>query len=414
MIWIVLYIIIGMLWQASVAVRLRNTELYRLTHRRMFIVAGVAVVGMVLYFFRGMFGSDAVAGIVGFWLVMVVAFCIVWVALIAANVFSAARYGQEWMTFRNRSFGGMVLWPVGILSVEKALRSEIVLRVECLFSSQTRKWPLARKNFSDLRNVRLRSFDHDGYKIYVQCNPARIISTTAKIDKDSIAGRKCFLCPANRPKEQDLIAWRDYDILVNPYPIFDPHLTIPCREHQPQLIKSHLGDMLDLAHELKGWAVFYNGPKCGASAPDHFHFQAVRVANIPLYSDYENLEHEDVKENVVRIKDYSREVLCIEGSRGLVIETMENLYADLHYDQPDDEEPMMNVVCVWTGRKWRLFVIPRLTYRPSQYFEGKYVISPGTIEMCGVMIAPKVEDYGNITLDDILDIYRQVSYVVGV
>lgn len=413
MIALVTYLLLTLVWQLSVAYRLQTSELYMLVHKRLFIVAAIAALCMVFFMLPMPFEAAAV-GIIRFWLVMVGAFTLVWVALIVANIYSSVRYGFDWFNNRNRVLLAVLVMPVGWFTIEPKLRKIISLRVAGLFAGQCRKWELASKNFKALKDVKLRGFAADGFKLYVQCNPARIISTTAKIDNKSISERKCFLCPANRPKEQDLIPWRDYDILVNPYPIFDPHLTIPFREHIPQLIRPHLTDMLALAKELPGWAVFYNGPKCGASAPDHFHFQAVFASRLPLWLDYNRLEKSELKDGVFRIENYGREVICLEGTEDEVVKAFDELMPFMHYDTEEDSEPMMNVVCVSMPVGYKLFVLPRSKYRPSQYFDGKFTISPGTVEMCGVMIAPRFEDYDKLALEDIMDMYSQVSYRVAI
>ena len=147
-------------------------------------------------------------------------------------------------------------------------------QVNELFEQQLSVWEMARNNFEGLKTVQIREFDFDGFGVKVQFNPARMVSSGAKVDAKTIAQRKCFLCAANRPEVQRGIEWRDYDILINPFPIFPRHLTIPRREHVDQQLVPYISDMFDLARELPDFVVFYNGPKCGASAPDHMHFQA--------------------------------------------------------------------------------------------------------------------------------------------
>ncbi len=162
-------------------------------------------------------------------------------------------------------------------------------RIEQLFSSQMEVWDLARENYADLSLVETHEFDFGDFNIIVQFNPKRMVSTTAKIDAVSLAARKCFLCRENRPQQQERIEWRDYDLLVNPFPIFRKHFVFAKQAHEPQQIVGTIGDMLELARELPNYAVFYNGPKAGASAPDHHHFQAAEKELMPLIGDYERL-----------------------------------------------------------------------------------------------------------------------------
>ena len=256
------------------------------------------------------------------------------------------------------------------------MNCELGLKVNELFDQQLSVWEMARNNFEGLKTVQIREFDFDGFAVKVQFNPARMVSSGAKVDAKTIAERKCFLCAANRPEVQRGIEWRDYDILINPFPIFTRHLTIPRREHVDQRLVPYIADMFDLARELTDFVVFYNGPKCGASAPDHMHFQAGNADFLPLVSDYFNLkqvgrtelvETADTAETYL-MKDYLRVVYCIESADAVALkEAFMKLYNSWVVDA--DVEPMMTVVCLYREGKWYLFVIPRGAFRPWQYPE---------------------------------------------
>ena len=234
------------------------------------------------------------------------------------------------------------------------MNCELGLKVNELFDQQLSVWEMARNNFEGLKTVQIREFDFDGFAVKVQFNPARMVSSGAKVDAKTIAERKCFLCAANRPEVQRGIEWRDYDILINPFPIFTRHLTIPRREHVDQRLVPYIADMFDLARELTDFVVFYNGPKCGASAPDHMHFQAGNADFLPLVSDYFNLkqvgrtelvETADTAETYL-MKDYLRVVYCIESADAMALkEAFMKLYNSWVVDA--DVEPMMNVVCLY-------------------------------------------------------------------
>ena len=159
---------------------------------------------------------------------------------------------------------------------------QINQQVKALFNEQTANWALARNNFEGLKTVQTKTFAFGDYDVRVQFNPARIVSSGAKVDAKTIAERKCFLCAANRPAEQRSVEFGDYEILVNPFPIFPEHFTIPRKEHVDQQIKPFFADMLRLAKAMDEYLVFYNGPRCGASAPDHMHFQAGTKDFLPL------------------------------------------------------------------------------------------------------------------------------------
>ena len=293
-------------------------------------------------------------------------------------------------------------------------------QVKELFDQQLSVWEMARNNFEGLKTVQIREFDFDGFAVKVQFNPARMVSSGAKVDAKTIAERKCFLCAANRPEVQRGIEWRDYDILINPFPIFTRHLTIPRREHVDQRLVPYIADMFDLARELTDYVVFYNGPKCGASAPDHMHFQAGNADFLPLVADYFNLKQAgrteltdaaDAVETYI-MKDYLRVVYCLEATDA---DALKAAFMKLYntWVKEDGVEPMMNVVCLYRDGKWYLFVIPRGAFRPWQYTaEGdkQLLVSPATVEVSGLFITPVKEHFDRITKDDVIDILTQCSY----
>lgn len=272
------------------------------------------------------------------------------------------------------------------------------LEIDRLIASQQRDWQLFDKAQHDLKNLRTRRLEW-GRDLYVdiQFNPARIVSTGAKVDSKSIEQRPCFLCEKNRPEVQKGIPFLNkYIILANPYPILQHHLTIPMHSHVPQRIRHKIGDVLTLTESLPDYVVFYNGPKCGASAPDHFHFQAGLKSPILLQAENE-----------------LRSCLSIESeSKEEVEERFEDVYRFLHSKQQDEDEPMMNVIAFWENGKFILHIFPRKAHRPRQYHtEGKQqlLISPGALDMAGLIIASREEDFEKITQQDIEDIYNQVS-----
>ena len=292
-------------------------------------------------------------------------------------------------------------------------------KVNELFEQQLSVWEMARNNFEGLKTVQIREFDFDGFAVKVQFNPARMVSSGAKVDAKTIAQRKCFLCAANRPEVQRGIEWRDYDILINPFPIFTRHLTIPRREHVDQQLVPYISDMFDLARELPDFVVFYNGPKCGASAPDHMHFQAGNADFLPLVGDYFNLKQAGRIEKVENVegaetyllKDYLRVVYCVESTD---TEALKEAFMKLYNSWVKEEgvEPMMNVVCLYRDGKWYLFVIPRGAFRPWQYTaEGdqQLLVSPATVEVSGLFITPVKEHFERITKENVVDILTQCT-----
>ena len=266
--------------------------------------------------------------------------------------------------------------------------------LEAFFEAQLREWQLARDNHEALSRVWSRELTSDktGMTLRVQYNPARMVSTGANIDKASIAARPCFLCAKNRPAEQrslDLNA--DFEWLVNPFPILPYHFTIASKTHRPQRILDGYDAMIQAAMALpEGYIVFYNGPKCGASAPDHLHLQAGKW-DMPLpMGDAYRAYH----------------LPCAEAS-----DDFRTLYDSLPIVDGEDE-PRMNVVAYRSGEHVSLIVIPRRAHRPHCYAaEGrsKYLISPGTLDMCGLIITPRLEDYERLTATRALDILCEVG-----
>ena len=295
----------------------------------------------------------------------------------------------------------------------------LVQNIEALFAEQIQSWNLAKKNYEALKRVRHRSFSFDGFDVKVQFNPARIVSTAAKTSATEVAKRPCFLCESNRPAEQGKLVWRDYDVLVNPFPIADKHFTIVKQVHQPQNVHWVMDDFVELATQLTGYALFYNGPKCGASAPDHLHFQAVPASFLPLIEDYDALKSKGraqmVKNHgeaeIYQLNHYLRTVICVEAiTPRATVEALRYLY---EYYADNGEEPMMNLVCVATPQSIRLFVFPRKAFRPWQYstqnLHEQLLISPATVEMAGILITPREEDFNKLTEQDVLSIYQQIS-----
>ena len=266
--------------------------------------------------------------------------------------------------------------------------------LDAFYRSQLEEWPLARENHEALTRVWSRELTSDKVKmsLRVQYNPARMVSTGAKIDKASIATRPCFLCAKNRPAEQrGLDLNEDFEWLVNPFPILPHHFTIASKEHRPQRILDGYDAMIQAVQALpEGYIVFYNGPKCGASAPDHLHLQAGKWdMPLPMGDAYRvyHLPHAESSDAFRMLYD--------------TLPVMD-----------DEDEPRMNVVAYRTGEHVSLIVIPRRAHRPHCYSaegDGKYLISPGTLDMCGLIITPRLEDYERLTSAKALDILCEVG-----
>ncbi len=287
-------------------------------------------------------------------------------------------------------------------------------KISEFFNQQLQVWDTARNNFAALANVKVKEFDVAGSKVKVQFNPARIVSSAAKVDAKSLKERKCFLCAANRPDVQDGIAWKNYTILINPFPIFPRHLTIPCNDHVDQRIGGRIADMMNLAKELEGYTLFYNGPKCGASAPDHMHFQAGNRGFMPVEEEVEMAKKEVV------VKSGNAELSLVTGTshpyfliRTIAVQNGQRAF-NMVYEQleiPEGEpEPMLNVLCWFESDMWNILVFPRKKHRPACYFaegDDNLLISPASVDMGNVFITPLEKDFDKISAADIKQIFDE-------
>ena len=286
------------------------------------------------------------------------------------------------------------------------------------FNRQLEKWEAARQRYHDLRSAKTRELVVGAYSIQVQWNPARMVSTGAQIDQKTIAERPCFLCEKNRPKEQiKKEIDGQYELLVNPFPILQQHFTIPSLKHQPQRILDSYGEIHKLLEEFPEMMVFYNGPQCGASAPDHAHFQAGTSGLLPLQMSWQRLSRNLTKlvslnddEDISLIDDYPCAALLIR-SRSQYGD--EQLFRRLCEALPATEpEPMMNIVAWRCNDDFLSVVFPRTKHRPDCYYkEGneQFVISPGALDMAGIIITPRQEDYERLTPEMALGILNEIS-----
>ena len=291
-----------------------------------------------------------------------------------------------------------------------------------LFRQQLEEWPQARNNYNALGSVRKKSFEVDGFPVEVHYNAARIVSSAAKVDPKSIQERKCFLCEENRPSVQKGLSYRglsghDYVVLVNPFPIFPLHLTIPDVNHTDQLINGRIEDMLDLAEKLSDYVIFYNGPLCGASAPDHMHFQAGNKGFLPIERDFERVDKALV---VHRRKAYvftqtsfvKSSLIIVSTSAEDILKQFNTIYSNLE-KRAVNEEPMLNILCWKSEGKWYLYIILRSKHRPASFFaegEDNLLISPASVDFGGVFITPLEKDFEKITDKNVSGIINEVTF----
>ena len=283
------------------------------------------------------------------------------------------------------------------------------------FNRQLEVWTDARHRFRDLKHVETRLFSD---QLKLQWNPARIVSTGARIDKKTLGERPCFLCDKNRPKEQmSKQIDEKFHLLVNPFPILPVHFTIPARKHQPQLIYKNYGEMHRFISLHSDLMVFYNGPKCGASAPDHLHFQAGTNGILPLQTNWQRLSRNltDIislndEEKISVVRDFIVPAFVIISKSA---ESDEALFRRLYKAMPqrgDETEPMMNIISWRKGEEFISVVIPREKHRPEAYFaegDAQFVVSPGALDMSGLIITPREEDFRKLTEEKALSLLQE-------
>lgn len=302
--------------------------------------------------------------------------------------------------------------------------------------NQLAKWQTARTNHEALNQIETRRFELAGNTITVQFNPARAVSTCAKVDKSSIEARKCFLCPENKPNEQDEIIIsldEPFSLRINPYPILPGHLTISSLKHQDQVladktIRQLPGKLISWLEEYfaSGYVLFYNGAKCGASAPDHFHFQAVKQSDVPVIQQWERLMETAVREKEIKTENgntYSSfqitsyicpiQVFICNHSADILPEMINHYLQSLPLHE-GESEPRYNLFA-WQDKQrgFTMAYFPREEHRPACYTAtgGKQLlVSPGALDMAGLLVTPRKEDFDKITESDITKIYKEVAY----
>ncbi|MDF1574772.1 MAG: DUF4922 domain-containing protein [Bacteroidales bacterium] len=296
-------------------------------------------------------------------------------------------------------------------------------KADALFEDQLSSWPLLGANWEKLDGAQIKQFKFDGFTIRVQCNPKRILSSAAKVDQASIRQRACFLCTENRPPEEKQVwAGDDYEILCNPFPIFRAHYTIAKATHTPQVIEPEFDRFLELSRELPDLALFYNAPDCGASAPDHMHFQAGNRGFMPIEEEITALKDQygkvllnDSGIRVTAVSDGLRRFYVLEsGSKELIGDFGRGAFRFLRKLQ-GGEEPMINMLSYYTTA-WQVLLFPRGRHRPWQYFEEgekNILLSPASVDMGGTLITPHEKDFLKISREDIEDIFSQVTFPPG-
>ncbi len=276
--------------------------------------------------------------------------------------------------------------------------------IETLFQHQVQNWPRLARGIEGLAKAQTRPVRIDWFDVYIRHIPHRLASTTAAVDPQSILKRPCFLCPQNLDREERGIRFNaDYTIYCNPFPIVDRHLTIVHRGHGIQHIEGEFGNMLDLARALPGYFVIYNGPECGASAPDHMHFQAGLRTLFPIEKETEGMD-------LVTSTEYARNVFVIRGKdQPRLIEKMNRAIELLANVTNKHPEPLINIAAFHRENEWTAYLFPRAKHRPNVYHTGELTVSPASIDLCGLFVAPFEKDFERLSGKDVAAIFREVT-----
>lgn len=303
-------------------------------------------------------------------------------------------------------------------------------RIEKFICDQLSVWPMAAENYRNLKKAETRTLPVGGLNVVLQYNPARKISSEAKLDKKSISERPCFLCPENRPQEQYNIDFegrkgKRYRITLNPYPIFPSHLVISSTDHTPQSIWHRYPDMLDFVATNRKYACYYNGPESGASAPDHMHFQGCPRGMMPLEKAVDKLlgsarSHSEL-ECLTNLKEaklyhlnmFTRGIFVLRGATPKSVTKLFYRLADCaSMTLGGEPEPKFNVISWFEDNEYRSLVIFRSKHRPHNYFSDgpdHLSMSPGCADMGGVMVAPEESDYEKMTPEVLSQVISEVS-----
>lgn len=289
-----------------------------------------------------------------------------------------------------------------------------------LLSEQKKTWKDLREGYESLKDVRERDLSCGGFSVRLQHNPRRIKSSMADVARKNEREWQCFLCLDRLPEDQKGILYRNnHLILCNPMPVFSPHFTISHSDHRLQAIAENIRTFLQLMSDFgPGWVVLYNGAKCGASAPDHLHFQVAPSGQMPIEKEMKDEKRlcliKQVERTLLyRMRDLGREVVLLEGNDPIAMEDfLQSFLNALKKILHVNEEPMINIAGIYQERKWHLVIFLRRKHRPDAFFkEGdkRVVVSPGVIDMAGLLITPVERDFQRLTSSAVENIYREVS-----
>ena len=286
---------------------------------------------------------------------------------------------------------------------------------------QKKTWPALETAYESLKSIKTKTIEFEDFSFVIQFNPGRILSTSASTDETSIRERKCFLCNENRPFEQKGILINNYILLVNPFPIFPEHFTIPGIDHTKQTIKNNFGDLLYLSKLLSEYySVFYNGPQCGASAPDHIHFQAGNKTSLPLIREYGIIKNKygeilafNNEVEIFSVDDGLRKMICFDSNnRDSLLKSFDSFY-EIYASHSNNNEPLMNIISVFDENMgWRVAIMLRSKHRPKEFYikgDERILFSPAGSDFGGLCITPLEKDFNRFNKEILIKIFNEVT-----
>ena len=289
-------------------------------------------------------------------------------------------------------------------------------RINDMFSRELNAHGRAFLNYEALGGVEKKDMTIDGFPAQLFFNPARVRSVMADVSPEALQKRACFLCPDGIEEHQLTHNWdsptgHTYYIRVNPFPIFSPHFTVSSSVHERQELLPHLESMLHLAKELPEMTIFYNGPMCGASAPDHMHFQAVPRHSLPIEDHFDTNYANAIMVQEADLQDHLTAVKRILAMGTIPEEASQTGSLTIGASHAEEYEPRWNIVS-WYDNSFHTIIFFRKESRPMCFFapeEERILFSPATVEMAGIGIVANRESFDRLTPSKLRDIIREVA-----
>ena len=285
-----------------------------------------------------------------------------------------------------------------------------------MFSRELSAHGRAFLNYEALAGVEVKDMTIDGFPAKLFFNPARVRSVMADVSPEVLQQRACFLCPDGVEENQLTHNWESptghtYYIRVNPFPIFSPHFTVSSSVHERQELLPHLEAMLHLAKELPEMTIFYNGPMCGASAPDHMHFQAVPRHSLPIEDHFSTNYANAILVQETDLQTHLAAVKRVLAMGTIPEEASQTGSLTIGASHAEEYEPRWNIV-TWYEDMWHTVIFFRRESRPMCFFapeEERILFSPATVEMAGIGIVANRESFDRLTPARLRDIIREVA-----